>query len=338
MLFFMLFKNRARLTYTGDPDQCPRSKKFEPGFMDGDKRMYATLVADYREGLYYWETVEMGKKFVLCSLLMLIDRGSTLQVFVGSIFSFCTFSIQTLVRPYKRPDDNVLKGCAEAQLFCTFLGCLVLRLETADTTGYDVVLLVLNLLVYPLPFLVVTGAPACWNLRHFLSRSPGRSQTPVHPLRNHEFLDDQMRDLDGKPIRADLDEDDSAGTDGGGSRGSGEQYEDDKVSTRQARGKADWKTVTRAGQLKWTKTYRVGQQPGAGGSSGGGSVRSSGSRESSHVNGNASKGGGLSPSKESAKRSPGKLSPSGSPSGTGRLRDVTRPPAKLKALPKRSKN
>ena len=260
----------------------------------------------------------MGKKFVLCSLLMLINRGSTLQVFVGCIFSFCTFSIQTLVKPYKTAADNILKGCAEAQLFCTFLGCLVLRLEAADTSGYDVVLIVLNLLVYPLPFLLVVAAPTCWNLKHFLSRAPGRSHTPVHPMRNSDFLDDQMRDLDGKPLR-DLD----------GDRFDKDTDMDDKSSQRSK--KADWKTVTRAGQLKWSKTYRVGnsekggvrssgsksdRDSGSGGSSMGGRPRGvSASPKDSDIS-NGSRGGGLSPSKESTKRSPGK-------------------PAKLKALPKK---
>jgi hypothetical protein len=200
---FMLVNNRTRLTYVGPESDRPRSKKIFPKYMDGDKEMYGILVADYRESFYLFEIVEMVRKFVFCSLLLLVDRGSARQTFVACVFAFLCFALQMLLRPYRANVDNSLKAAAEAQLCCTLLGCLVLRLDVSDAAGYDAVLVALNILVFPLPLLLVIGRPLLWNVRHFLSRRADRSTTPVLRVRDYEVDDEaspRLRGFDGKPI------------------------------------------------------------------------------------------------------------------------------------------
>ena len=114
MLMFMLFTNRSRLRVP--QDVAPRSKKYEPTWMDGDQEMYSFLVGDYREEVYWFEIYEIARKFVFVCIMLLVSRGSVTQVFAACCVSFCTFSVQMHVRPYKQSADNLLKACAEAQL------------------------------------------------------------------------------------------------------------------------------------------------------------------------------------------------------------------------------
>ena len=59
MLMFMLFTNRSRLRVP--QDVAPRSKKYEPTWMDGDQEMYSFLVGDYREEVYWFEIYEIAR-------------------------------------------------------------------------------------------------------------------------------------------------------------------------------------------------------------------------------------------------------------------------------------
>ena len=282
MLMFMLFTNRSRLRVP--QDVAPRSKKYEPTWMDGDQEMYSFLVGDYREEVYWFEIYEIARKFVFVCIMLLVSRGSVTQVFAACCVSFCTFSVQMHVRPYKQSADNLLKACAEAQLFCTLLGTLVLRLENAvdaPTAGYDLVMTAVTLGVFPLTATVVIGRPALRNLKHFLSRGDEaeRSSTPVMKFRG---FDGQESD-DGE-----------------------DEAKTEEVAAPKRQRQADWKTVERGGALKWSKTYRV---PRSNASSASGSARGVGHpgatmrRDSSRGSSSSSRGGSM---KESVRRSASK--------------------------------
>ena len=279
--------------------------------------MYACLVGDYREDVYWFEIYEIGRKFVFVCLLLLYSRGTVTQVFAACCLSFCTFSVQMHVRPYKRASDNLLKACAEAQLFCTLLGTLVLQLEgsaaeAAPTAGYDMVLTGVTLVVFPLTTVIVLGRPGLRNLKHFLSRSgdPERSSTPVMKFRGFDGLDDEHVGK-GDGSGSDISATDNNGAEGENGDGSEEQ-QGGGASPKRTR-KADWRTVERAGQLKWSKTYRVPRPSNAssqrsGVSGGSGASRTNGSAGSGGIDAlNRSTSGRSSGStKESTLRKPGK--------------------------------
>jgi predicted outer membrane repeat protein len=253
---FMLVKNRSRLRV---PDSlAPRSKKYEPSWMDGDQTMYAALVGDYREELYCFELFEMAKKFVFTAFFVTAGRGEVPQLFAAACVSFCCFAVQMHVRPYKRSADNLLKACAEAQLCCTLLGCLVLKLDEESTEGYDVVMTLLTVLVFPLTAAIVVGRPAIQNVSHFLTPASRteRSSTPV--------------------TKVGIDNLGSVGSDFQDNGQDPDVGEDTKPKRRRA---ADWHTVERAGQIKWTKTYRVAAGVGGGGTNASSSARSSSSSQ-----------------------------------------------------------
>lgn len=269
--------------------------------------MYSILVGDYREEFYWFEIYEIGRKFTFVCLLLLYARGTVSQIFAACCVSFCTFSVQMHVRPYKRASDNLLKACAEAQLFCTLLGTLVLRLGSAidaPAAGYDAVLTGVTLVVFPLTAAIVVGRPGLRNMKHCLTRrgDSERSSTPVMKFRGFDGLDEQ-------------------GSASGSAIGANESGLDDAEATsdvghaspKRTR-QADWRTVERGGQLKWSKTYRVPR------SSNTNSQRSFGSGRSGSSHSGSGKGGanGLNGStlphgskstgstKESTLRKPGK--------------------------------
>lgn len=269
--------------------------------------MYSFLVSDYREEVYWFEIYEIGRKFTFVCLLLLYARGTVSQLFAACCVSFCTFSVQMHVRPYKRASDNLLKACAEAQLFCTLLGTLVLRLGSAidaPTAGYDVVLTGVTLVVFPLTAAIVIGRPSLRNMKHFLSRSGDseRSSTPVMKFRGFDGLDEQ-RSASGSATGAN-----GSGVD------DGEAVSDERDGSPKRTRRADWRTVERGGQLKWSKTYRVPRSSNASsqrsvgsgrsgsGHSGNGAGDANGMNRSTFPSGSKSTGS----TKESTLRKPGK--------------------------------
>ena len=61
------------------------------------------------------------------SMLMLLRRGSVLQVLVGTCISFLAFDLQMAVQPYKKAATNCLKACVEIQVFLTMFISVLLR-------------------------------------------------------------------------------------------------------------------------------------------------------------------------------------------------------------------
>merc|ERR1711865_81572 len=253
---------------------------------------------------YWYEIYDMVRKFIFTSVLVMAGRGDVPQIFAACCLAFCAFAIQMHVKPYKRPEDNLLRACSEAQLCLTLFGSLVLKLDAAnvaagdggDEAGFDVAMTAVTLMVFPLPAAIIIGRPALRNIQHFLSTSTdsvpeasksGRSSTPVTEIKTADLL----------PV---------VGDEGGGNHADAEdadleskdELQDSNVSARKGteRRKADWKAVQRGGSLKWTKKYRLNPSDlsSCAGSSGG-DTRAGSSRGSNRSGSSA---------KESVRRAP----------------------------------
>jgi hypothetical protein len=90
---------------------------------------YEFLRQDYKPEFYYYEIVVLSEKLVLTGLLIFVDQGSIFQAFVGACVAFGFFAAQVKCEPFVNPIDNLLKAVAEAQLFLTLLGSIVLRTD-----------------------------------------------------------------------------------------------------------------------------------------------------------------------------------------------------------------
>jgi hypothetical protein len=90
-------------------------------------RSYAMVIRVYRAEVYFYEPFDWLRKMLLGGLLMLLHRGSILQVFVGTCVSFAYGMLHASLRPYRKGPTNVLKLCVELQIFLTMLISMLLR-------------------------------------------------------------------------------------------------------------------------------------------------------------------------------------------------------------------
>ena len=83
--------------------------------------------------------MDMLRKIVLSGLLQFVPRGTAVQVFCGCVLAFGSFGVQLHVWPYKDHAANVLKMCADIQIFLTFLISFILHVMAADSqiTAYE---------------------------------------------------------------------------------------------------------------------------------------------------------------------------------------------------------
>eukprot|EP01043_Picozoa_sp_COSAG02_P004993 COSAG02_NODE_133_length_34692_cov_83.845229_6_plen_931_part_00 len=108
-------------------------------------RRYAFCLNDYRPEAWWFEPADMLRKLALSGLLQFVQRGTAAQVLVGCCISFASFGVHVRLLPYRESEANVLKVCAEAVLFLTFLISFILRVlprvemyepVRAETYGY----------------------------------------------------------------------------------------------------------------------------------------------------------------------------------------------------------
>jgi hypothetical protein len=90
-------------------------------------RHYAFCLDDYRPEAWWFEPADMLRKLALSGLLQFVERGTAAQVLVGCCISFTSFGVHVRLLPYRAAEANVLKVCAEAVLFLTFLISFILR-------------------------------------------------------------------------------------------------------------------------------------------------------------------------------------------------------------------
>ena len=88
---------------------------------------YAFCLDDYRPEAWWFEPVDMLRKLALSGLLQFVQRGTASQVLVGCCISFASFGVHVRLLPYREAEANLLKVCAEAVLFLTFLISFILR-------------------------------------------------------------------------------------------------------------------------------------------------------------------------------------------------------------------
>eukprot|EP01043_Picozoa_sp_COSAG02_P012215 COSAG02_NODE_469_length_21727_cov_64.506334_1_plen_908_part_00 len=88
---------------------------------------YAFCLNDYRPEAWWFEPADMLRKLALSGLLQFVERGTAAQVLVGCCISFASFGVHVRLLPYREVEANVLKVCAEAVLFLTFLISFILR-------------------------------------------------------------------------------------------------------------------------------------------------------------------------------------------------------------------
>jgi heme/copper-type cytochrome/quinol oxidase subunit 2 len=112
----------------------------------GSASSFDFLRRDYKDNYYFFEVVVLLEKLLLTGTLTFIQHGTILQTVAGTFIAFVFFGLQVWVCPYRESSDNLLKACAEGQLFVTLLISIVLRTqlerEPVSSDDYGIILVV----------------------------------------------------------------------------------------------------------------------------------------------------------------------------------------------------
>lgn len=64
---------------------------------------------------YYFECVELIRKFLICGLLRFVSPGSASQIVVGIIFCVACLAVYTYLTPYATDSDNLFSTVCQAR-------------------------------------------------------------------------------------------------------------------------------------------------------------------------------------------------------------------------------
>jgi hypothetical protein len=103
---------------------------------------WGQIYAGYSADAYYFEIIEMMRKMILTGALALIEPGSLLQIFLGTLICAAYVVVLIHTSPFRVSMDNILAECTGAQLFATLMigfwvtsSKLSTELEKAGGTG-----------------------------------------------------------------------------------------------------------------------------------------------------------------------------------------------------------
>jgi len=106
---------------------------------------YGFIYKSYGHEAYYWEMVEMFKKFMLCSLTILIEPGKLAQLAFAFLVTMCFMAGHMQVLPFKdSEDDNFQSYSTLSTLLTLFAGILIKARsgdEQAEESAYEKALL-----------------------------------------------------------------------------------------------------------------------------------------------------------------------------------------------------
>jgi hypothetical protein len=85
------------------------------------------LFEAYRVECYYWEIVELLRKFLLTSVMSMVSPGSAAQVVMGLLVAFAAVVLYSRVSPYEDASNNSLGFFAQLNLARIWLAALLVR-------------------------------------------------------------------------------------------------------------------------------------------------------------------------------------------------------------------
>ena len=90
---------------------------------------FSFLLQSYKPRYHWWECCDLLRKLVLVGLVLLVGKGTTLQVLVAVFFSAAFLVLHIKTWPFKDDADNCFRAASEVHVFITFVVCLALKGE-----------------------------------------------------------------------------------------------------------------------------------------------------------------------------------------------------------------
>ena len=86
------------------------------------------LYAPYKPDAYYWELVEMARRFMLVGIAVTIQPGTIVQLTFATLLSLIYNILQHEINPYVSAADNFIGVASSFSLTVLFFSCILLKL------------------------------------------------------------------------------------------------------------------------------------------------------------------------------------------------------------------
>ena len=94
-----------------------------------------TFVFDeYRPSFFWWEILEMLRRFLLVGLMSIVLEGSVVQLMIASLFCILYLIVQLQARPFKEAGDEYVALVSSASLAVLDLCCVVIKVGVLAET------------------------------------------------------------------------------------------------------------------------------------------------------------------------------------------------------------
>jgi len=93
---------------------------------------YLFLVEDYKLECWYWEALDMVRKLMLTSVLVLVEPGTLLQIGSALLVALTFYTLQIRKAPYVLYENNRLKLATDMQIILTLIISLILKASESD--------------------------------------------------------------------------------------------------------------------------------------------------------------------------------------------------------------
>ena len=105
--------------------------KASPAILAGKEtplsRAIGFLYREYDVTAFWWELMEMLRKFLLVGLFVVLKPGSIEQIVVGTIFSATYLMVQLQAAPYKKQSDDFLAAASSFSLVMVFFCSVIYK-------------------------------------------------------------------------------------------------------------------------------------------------------------------------------------------------------------------
>jgi len=118
-----LFRNRKAITHPSHPKQEEVTERF------------AFILEDYKPECWYWEALDMMRKLLLTSVLVLVQPGTLLQIGAAVLVAVVFNNLQMRKQPYALEANNRLKFATDSQIIITLIVSLILKAASGDSSS-----------------------------------------------------------------------------------------------------------------------------------------------------------------------------------------------------------
>jgi len=97
-------------------------------------RAVGALHREYDVTAFWWELAEMGRKFLLVGLFVILEPGSILQIAVGTIVAAAYLMVQLNAQPYRNKADDYLATSCSFALLMVFVCSIIYKFDSLTSS------------------------------------------------------------------------------------------------------------------------------------------------------------------------------------------------------------